>query len=144
MKLTILPLRKTENSTISKLFINESFFCYTLEDKDRGLDQSMNLLTIKAKKLFGITAIPAGIYTVTLSMSNRFKRLLPEILNVKGFEGVRIHRGNYAGDSLGCIIVGLHESSDCVLNSGDAEKALMLKLQEAFNKKESIILEIKR
>lgn len=144
MKLTVTPLRKTNNSTISKLFINNQFFCYVLEDKDRGLDQSMNLLAIKAKKLFGVTAIPAGIYNVVLSMSNRFKRLMPEIQNVKGFEGVRIHRGNYAGDTEGCLIVGLKEGEDCVLQSGDAEKALMLKLQEAFNKKEPITLIITR
>lgn len=144
MKLLLSPLRKSDTSTISKLLIDGYFFCYTLEDKDRGLDSSMNLLTIKAKKLFGITAIPAGTYDIVLSLSNRFKRIAPEILNVKGFSGVRIHRGNYAGDTEGCLIVGLHEGIDCVLQSGDAEKALMLKLQDAVNRKEPITLTIKR
>jgi hypothetical protein len=105
MILTLIRQEFTDVSTIGSLYINDVFFCYTLEDKDRGLDQSQSLLTINAKKLFGITAIPYGTYKVRLSMSNRFKRLLPEILNVKGYTGVRIHRGNTAAHSHGFPLV---------------------------------------
>ena len=115
----------TDNSTTGKLFINGEFFCYTLEDKDRGLNDGMNVLTIKAKKIWGLTAIPKGTYDLRISLSNRFKRLLPEILNVKGFEGIRIHRGNYAGNSLGCILVGAKRGADAVFESTATEIALV-------------------
>ena len=57
MKLKVVRETKTDISTIGSLFINDVFFCYTLEDKDRGLKQSDSLLFIQAKKIFGLTAI---------------------------------------------------------------------------------------
>lgn len=142
MKLQLRRHTFTENSTIGSLYIDGQFFCYTLEDKDRGLTQSMSLAMTLLKKIFGKTAIGYGIYTLILSQSNRFKRLLPEVLKVLGFSGIRFHRGNFAGDTEGCIIVGLKKGIDAIYNSGDAEKALMLKLQEAVKKNENITLEI--
>jgi hypothetical protein len=129
----------SDTSTIGRLFVNGNFFCYTLEDKDRGLNDSMSLLTIKAKKIFGVTAIPKGTYTIKVSMSNRFKRLLPEILNVKGYEGIRMHRGNYAGDSLGCVILGAKKGNDAVFESTSTEIALVRLLE---SKKEIHTIEI--
>ncbi len=129
MKLTLKRTDFTADSTIGNLYINDKFFSYVLEDKDRGLTQSMNIIEIKARKVFGLTAIPYGTYKVILSMSNRFKRLMPEILNVKGFEGIRIHRGNTAANSLGCLIVGLKKSPNSVYESTAAETALMRVLQ---------------
>ncbi len=125
MNLTLTRKEFTETSTIGELYINDVFFCYTLEDKDRGLDQSQSLLTINAKKLFGITCIPYGTYKVRLSMSNRFKRVLPEILNIKGYTGVRIHRGNTAEHSHGCPLVGFRKAYNQVFESTKAEKALV-------------------
>lgn len=125
MKLLLKRETFSDTSTIGRLFIDGVFFCYVLEDKDRGLNDSMSLITIKAKKIFGVTAIPQGTYKLILSMSNRFKRLLPEILNVKGYEGVRIHRGNYAGNSLGCLIVGAKKGVDAVFDSTSTEIALV-------------------
>lgn len=139
MKLFLARETLTDNSTIGRLFIDGMFFCYTLEDKDRGLNNSMSLLTIKAKKIFGVTAIPKGTYTIKVSMSNRFKRLLPEILNVKGYEGIRMHRGNYAGDSLGCILVGAKKGIDSVFESTATEIALVRLLD---SKKEPHEIEI--
>ncbi|MBK9800739.1 MAG: hypothetical protein IPP56_13825 [Bacteroidetes bacterium] len=133
MKLELQRTTYTDISTIGKLFIDGKFFCYTLEDKDRGLLDSMNLLTIKARKIFGVTAIPKGKYSLTVSMSNRFKRFLPEIHNVKGYEGIRIHRGNYAGDSLGCIIVGARIGVDAVFESTTTETALVRLLSNGEN-----------
>ena len=123
----------TDTSTIGSLYVNGGFFCYILEDKDRGLNQGMSLVEISARKIFGKTAIPYGTYTVKLSMSNRFKRLLPEILNVKGYESVRIHRGNTAEDTLGCLIVGLRKAYNSVFESTAAETALMRVLQSERN-----------
>ncbi len=139
MKLTLKRTDFTADSTIGNLYINDKFFSYCLEDKDRGLTQSMNIIEIKARKVFGLTAIPYGTYKVILSMSNRFKRLMPEILNVKGFEGIRIHRGNTAADSSGCLIVGLKKSPNSVYESTAAETALMRLLQA---EKGEITLEI--
>lgn len=129
MKLKLIRKWFTENSTIGELYINDVFFCYVLEDKDRGLQQSDSLIIIKSKKLFGITCIAYGKYKCVLSMSNRFKRLLLEILGVKGFEGVRAHRGNTAIDSLGCLILGFKKGIDTVFDSTKAEIALVEKLK---------------
>lgn len=133
MKLELQRTTYSDISTIGKLFINGKFFCYTLEDKDRGLLDSMNLLNIKARKIFGVTAIPKGTYKLSISMSNRFRRFLPEIHNVKGYEGIRIHRGNYAGDSLGCIIVGARIGVDAVFESTTTETALVRLLSNGDN-----------
>ena len=88
------------------MIIAGEHFAWTLEDKDRGLKQSDSLLTIKAKKIFGKTAIPTGKYEVILSYSNRFKKVMPLLLDVKGFDGVRIHGGNTDADTLGCPLIG--------------------------------------
>ena len=133
MKLELQRTTYTDTSTIGKLLIDGKFFCYTLEDKDRGLLDSMSLLTIKARKIFGVTAIPKGYYKLSVSMSNRFRRFLPEIHNVKGYEGIRIHRGNYAGDSLGCVIVGARIGVDAVFESTTTETALVRLLSNGEN-----------
>lgn len=129
MELKLIRETFTDNSTIGELFIDGAFFCYTLEDKDRGLTSVMDILTLNKKKIFGTTCIPYGEYKVLLTMSNRFKRLLPEILDVKGYKGVRIHRGNTAADSLGCIIVGYKRGIDTVYESTKAENDLISKLK---------------
>lgn len=82
--------------TIGRLSIDGVFFCHTLEDTVRPA----------GVKIPGRTAIPAGQYEVLLTHSVRFKKILPLLLKVPGFEGVRIHGGNTADDTLGCILVG--------------------------------------
>lgn len=129
MKLHLIRKEFTPQSTIGELWIDGGFFCFVLEDKDRGLVQWENIVSIKAKKLFGITAIPYGKYRVKLSVSPRFKRTLPEILDVKGFTGVRIHRGNTAEDSHGCLIVGYRKAYNTVFDSTRAENDLVEKLK---------------
>ena len=109
-----------------------------MEDKDRGLKQSDNVITIKAKKIFGKTAIPIGKYNVILSYSPKFKKILPLVENVKVFSGIRIHSGNTADDTEGCIIVGRNTIVGMVTHSEDTLKALMQKL----NVNESITLTI--
>ena len=105
MNILIKRIARKDNYTIGKLYINGQYFCDTLEDKDRGLKQSDNIITIKTKKIFGKTAIPMGKYNVVLSYSPKFKKILPLVENVKGFSGIRIHQGNTADDTEGCIIV---------------------------------------
>lgn len=88
-------------SSIGELSINGKFFCYTLEDLSRDLYQTSTIEEINFKKVFGQTAIPYGKYNVIITYSNRFKRELPLLENVPGFEGIRIHSGNYAGFETG-------------------------------------------
>lgn len=103
--------------TTGKVLYRGKFICYALEDVVRHPD---------AKKVYGETAISAGLYKMVLTMSNRFKRLLPEILNVPNFLGVRVHRGNTAEHSHGCLIVGMSLKPGFVGDSKTAE-ALFIK-----------------
>lgn len=131
MELTVKRTIKTGKSTIGELSVNGNFFCYTLEDADRGLKQTDTLLSIKARKLFGITAIPAGRYEVAITWSRRFKKYLPQLLNVPGYEGVRIHPGNTAEDTEGCLLVGTAKATDTISNSRVAFEKLMALLEPA-------------
>lgn len=141
MKLTLTRKFFTEKSTIGTLSIDGEFFCYTLEDKDRGLNQSDNIATIMLKKVFAVTAIPAGTYTVIVDFSNRFKKLMPLIRDVKGFAGVRIHAGNYPEDTEGCVLVGMQYAPDKLISSREAYTKLFDRLNAC---KEPITLEITR
>ena len=125
MKLKVIREVKNDICTIGSLFINGEFFCYTLEDKDRGLKQSDTLLFIQAKKIFGVTAIPSGSYELIVNQSPKFKRMLPRILNIKGFDGVLMHRGNSADHSLGCILVGYQKGDNAIFDSTKAENDLV-------------------
>ena len=119
MKIEVKRLYKTENSTIGELTIDGKFECYTLEDKER---------TVKIK---GETAISKGTYKVIINQSNRFKKLLPLLLNVPNFEGVRIHPGNSNHDTEGCILVGQSISKDYISKSRKAFEKLFKKMQSA-------------
>ena len=92
-------------ATIGKLYIDDVFFCYTLEDVQRDV------------KIQNETAIPTGTYKVLITMSPKFKRLLPLLIDVPGFDGIRIHPGNTAKDTDGCILVGDSFTRDFVTNS---------------------------
>ena len=141
MKLKLIRTDKTEISTIGELFIDDKFECFILEDKDRGLKQSDPISVIEQNKVFGKTAIPKGTYDVVISWSNRFKTYLPLIINVPGFEGIRIHPGNKAEDTEGCQLPGAARTKDMVLNSRVAFKRLFTKLK-AVEKTEKITIEI--
>ena len=130
MKIKVIREVFTDKSTIGSLYVNDVFFCYTLEDKDRGLDQSQSLIMIQAKKLFGITAIPYGKYPLIVNKSPKFGRLLPRLQGIKGFDGVLIHRGNSAEHSHGCILVGYKKGTDCIMESTKAEADLITILQK--------------
>ena len=95
----------TDKATEGKMFVNGTFECYTLEDMDRGLEDG-------GTKVYGLTAIPRGKYEIKLTMSPRFGILLPLLLDVPGFSGVRIHKGNTSKNTEGCILVGANNSKD--------------------------------
>jgi hypothetical protein len=119
MKIEVKRLHRTENSTIGELTIDGKFECYTLEDKERD---------VKIKRE---TAIPKGTYKVIINQSNRFKKLLPLLINVPNFEGVRIHPGNSNHDTEGCILVGMNRSVDYITKSRKAFDSLFKKMQKA-------------
>lgn len=96
MEIKLKRIAKRPKYTIGKLYINDKYVCDTLEDTDRGLNKDMPLNEIKSKKVHGETAIPTGRYQVVWTYSNKFKRSLPLLLNVPGFEGIRLHNGNTA------------------------------------------------
>ena len=129
MELKLKRLYKKSDYTIGKLYVDGEYFCDTVEDTDRGLSQDMKNSTIDAKKIYGKTAIPTGRYSVVLSYSNKFKKTLPLLKDVLGFGGIRIHSGNTAEDSLGCIIVGENKIKGGVINSRATMERLMAKLR---------------
>ena len=130
MEIVVVRFHKKEKYTIGKMYINGTYFCDTLEDTDRGLTQEMNLDIIDKIKVYGKTAIPTGRYRVELTKSKKFGRVLPLLYNVKGFEGIRIHRGNTDEDTLGCILVGQNKAVGKVINSAMAEQNLMDRIKE--------------
>ena len=126
--ITIKRIAYRTNYTIGKLYVNGNYVCDTLEDKDRGLDDSLSVDYINKIKVFGKTAIPAGKYNVSITYSPHFKKNLPLVTNVKGFDGIRIHSGNTDKDTLGCILVGYNRVTGKVINSKEALAKLMSKL----------------
>lgn len=136
MKLELIRDLKNDKYTLGKLSIDGVFFCYTVEDAVRDLKDLNNDGDFDDKgegKVYGETAIPAGTYDIIINMSNRFKKLMPLLLNVPGYSGVRIHSGNTALDTLGCIIIGIVRTPNGVGMSRVAFNKLMAKLENQNN-----------
>lgn len=121
---------------------------YTLEDTDRDLHDYMTVKEIKSVKVAGKTAIPyCGKKKVVFDFSQRFQKIMPHILDVKGFEGIRIHNGSFIGDTDGCILVGhywhklMPENNYMVSKSRDCFKELSDYLFKV-SQTEEIFLEI--
>ena len=134
MKLKLIRTPIKDKPTIGELWIDGKFFCFTLEDTDRGLTQEMKLSVIQSKKIYGETAIPYGKYKVQLTWSPKFGRPLPIVENVKGYEGIRFHRGNYKNDTLGCVLVGFEKGIDTISKSTPAEVALVELFEKSTEK----------
>lgn len=141
MRLTLIRIANRPTYCIGKLYIDGVYVMDTLEDTDRGLDDTMDVEEIKKLKVYGKTAIPTGIYPVTITYSPKFKKNLPLLLNVKGYEGVRIHQGNTDKDTLGCILVGQNKQVGKVLNS---RKMFDILYKELVKTKGRIIIDIQR
>lgn len=124
--------------TIGHMSIDNDFFCYTLEDTVREIKG----VPVEKWKIPGVTAIPYGDYEVTLSRSNRFKKVLPEVLNVPGFSGVRIHSGNKHEDTEGCILVGMKKNITTISDSRIAMNKLQPMIEKALKKNEKVTLKV--
>ena len=134
MELTLNRIFLGSSATIGELYVDREHIADTLEDRVRP----------EGEKIYGKTAIPEGTYEMVLSYSPRFKKILPEILNVPNFTGIRIHCGNSSADSSGCILVGTWdgEKEDWVSDSKVAFNKLMSLLQKAADNKEKITITI--
>ena len=141
MKILVKRIFTNDRYTIGHLYIDEKYFCDTCEDADRGLDDSMDEEEIRSKKVYSKTAIPTGTYKVTMNVkSPKYGRIMPRLLNVKGFEGILIHEGNSDRDSCGCLLVGENKRKGMVINSRKTFSKLMDVLNNA---NDEITIEIK-
>ena len=127
MNLTLYRKWFTDISTTGVLFIDDAFFCYTLED------------AVREQKIYGKTAIPYGEYDVEITFSPRFQKYLPLLIDVPQFVGVRIHTGNTAQDTEGCILVGKSKGYDFIGGSRNAFNELMERI-----KGQKLTIEIRR
>lgn len=135
MELKLNRIFLGSSATIGELYVDGEHIADTLEDRVRP----------EGEKIYGKTAIPEGTYEMVLSYSPRFKKILPEILNVPNFTGIRIHCGNSSADSSGCILVGTWDGKkeDWISDSKIAFNKLMSLLEEATNNKEKITITVK-
>lgn len=142
MEIQVNRIARKDGYTIGRMSLNGVYFCDTLEDTDRGLNATMSMGEILAQKIKAQTAIPTGKYDVILTFSPRFKRVLPLLLSVKGYEGVRLHAGNTNKDTEGCLLVGENKEKGKVLNSRATLEKLMSALLECEKRKEKISITI--
>jgi hypothetical protein len=134
---------RSSKSTIGVLtIIGNNFTCFTLEDMDRGLNNKMPLQQIKMAKVFGKTAVPTGRYQVIIDQSVRFGCEMPLLLNVPDYGGVRIHSGNTAADTLGCLLLGKEHATDIVTSSRLAFSEFYPILKQAIDRKEAVFITI--
>lgn len=134
MKLRVERLWPRAAYTVGRLYVDGKFFCNTLEDTVRDLNEE--------KKVPGKTAIPAGEYKVIFNWSPKFGRNLPRLLNVPAFDGILIHPGNTAEDSAGCILVGKNTAVGRLTNSRYTSDCLNALIEDAQRKGENITIEI--
>jgi hypothetical protein len=136
----VRPPIEDSSRTISDIYIDGVWFSNVLEDRDRGLHQTDALDYIEKVKVKHETAIPYGTYQVVMSYSNRFQKYLPELLNVPGFAGIRLHAGNTEADSSGCLLPGI-KAKDRVIQSRVTFTKLMSLIQKKI-KQEKVYISI--
>lgn len=139
MELELTRTIRTNRSTIGELTINGVFECFILEDRDRGLRQGMTTSELMAIKIKTKTAIPAGRYEIVISFSDRFQKMLPLLLEVPAFAGIRIHPGNTDADTEGCLLPGKTRSQDMVGSSRAAFTTLFDKIKAAVQREKMFI-----
>jgi hypothetical protein len=128
MKLLLERDIKTTLFTLGRLYIDGQFEAFTCEDAVREKPG----VPVAEWKIPGVTAIPRGTYRVIITFSNRFQKHLPLLLDVPGFAGIRIHAGNTAENTEGCILLGTGRKDGAVTNSRLAMSAFMPRLEEGI------------
>lgn len=142
MEIKVHRKYKKSAYTIGRMYIDGMFFCNTLEDKCRGLDDSMDIDEILKIKVYGKTAIPTGKYDVKYVMSPKFGRKMPRLQNVKGFEGILIHALNKPEETEGCIGVGLNTQVGRLTSSRWYSDLLNERIERAMARGQNITIEI--
>lgn len=132
---------KKPEYTISKVYINGSYFgCNALEDTDRGLLQTMQLSELQRRKIKGKTAIPRGYYDVRITYSQKYKRDMPLVVDVPGYSGIRLHSGNSAKDTEGCILFGKNDKVGWISDSRYWTDKICKLIEAALKRKEKVTL----
>lgn len=142
MKIELHRKWRKKGYSIGILYINGQRICETLEDQDRKLNEDMSLKDILAIKIKGETAIPLGCYQVTWSFSPRFNKYLPLLVGVPGYSGIRIHSGNKAKDTEGCILCGRNTEVGTVTNSRYWTNKVNDMIYKALKANESVTINI--
>jgi hypothetical protein len=132
MRIRLERIERNRNCTIGKIYVDDAFQCYSLEDvvRPHGI------------KVPGATAIPAGTYPVQITFSPRFKVWMPLLIGVPNFSGIRIHPGNKADDTEGCILVGYDRDGDSIGRSRLAYQDLYKQISEALEAVEPVFIDI--
>lgn len=139
MELVLKRYNFGEKSTLGKLFIGGVFFCYVLEDKVREIENE----PVAKWKIPSQTAIPRGKYKVIIDFSSHFGTELPHLLDVPGFDGVRIHWGNTDIDTEGCLLVGSSVvNEDFISNSRATFNHLFDLMEASYERGEDISIEV--
>lgn len=141
MKLTLKRIALRPTYTIGKLYINDVYFCDTIEDTVRDINKN-GKFDNGEKKVHSKTAIPYGTYEIKWTYSPRFKKYTPQLMNVPSFEGIRIHAGNTSADTEGCLILGENKQVGKVLNSRATINKFYPIIKEACSKGK-VTIEIK-
>lgn len=132
-----------ETYTIGHLFAPDgSYFCDTLEDKDRNITSDMPLDEIKNIKVYGRTAIPYGKYGLSIIYWGKFKNYYPILNNVPAFAGVLIHGGVTSADTLGCVLLGENKVVGKLVNSYKYIRSITKKIKEYLNDGDDVYIEI--
>lgn len=137
MELRLRRIALKTDYTIGKLYIDNVYFCDVLEPTTRDYDKN-GVFDNGEKKIEGKTAIPYGVYPVTLDVrsqkysnftkypwAEKYDGYLPRLMNVKTHVGVLFHVGNYPKDTEGCLLVGENKKVGAVINSTATFKRLM-------------------
>lgn len=131
-----------DDYTIGHLYMDGLRLCETVEDKVRDLNRDGDLDDPGEGKVYARTAIPYGRYRLDLTMSPKFTRLLPLVMNVRHFTGIRIHRGNTAEDSAGCILPGENKVKGGVIHSTEYEMKIVERMLKAKSNGEEMWIDI--
>lgn len=132
-----------EDYTIGKMYVDGNLFCDTLEDRVRDYNKDGDLLDSGEEKVYGQTAIPYGRYRITVTVSPKFRRELPRLLDVPHFTGILVHSGRHAGHTEGCVLVGENKIKGGLINGNIYVQELTswIKIQEAMGKECYITIE---
>jgi len=140
MQLTLKRRPSTDEATVGDLYIDDRHVCYTLEDVVREIPGA----PVKDWKVKGKTAIPAGTYPVVLELSPKYGPDCLTIQNVPGFSYIRMHSGNTAEHTEGCLLLGM-QATETTLVGGTSRPAVALvkrQVKAAIDAGEAVSIEV--